>query len=193
MTNLREALKAAVTKHCHVNMKWPATAQLDDSHVDAFLTEVSAALSAPVGEPVAFYVCYDGYGDHFISRERPTHHTAVCYDEDTAEEITKILNRDSQPSPGWDEALQAAEQAVRSAFESAAKNYVLTGPAGIAQTMIAAIRALRSGGAEKSDGGERCLSANETRLVEQAVIDSGEVIETLPGPSDTPARDGDEA
>lgn len=44
---LREALKEAVTKHCHINMKWPATAVLDDSHVEEFTADVRAALSLP--------------------------------------------------------------------------------------------------------------------------------------------------
>lgn len=50
---LREALQAAVTKHCHVNMKWPATAVLDVSHVEQFLADVHAALaSQPATAPV---------------------------------------------------------------------------------------------------------------------------------------------
>jgi hypothetical protein len=38
-------IKAAVTKHCHVNMKWPATAQLDESHFDDFVKDISAAIA----------------------------------------------------------------------------------------------------------------------------------------------------
>lgn len=52
-TDMREALKAAVEKHCHCDTRWPATARLDDSHVDAFAADVRAALAAPV-EPVAW-------------------------------------------------------------------------------------------------------------------------------------------
>jgi hypothetical protein len=40
--DLRERIKAAVTKYCHVNMKWPATAQLDDLHFDEFVAEIRA-------------------------------------------------------------------------------------------------------------------------------------------------------
>lgn len=45
---MRKLVQDAFTKHGHVNMKWPATAEIDGSHVDAFVAEISVAVSAPV-------------------------------------------------------------------------------------------------------------------------------------------------
>jgi len=47
------------------------------------------------------------------------------------------------------------------------------------------------GATTKSDGGARSLTADETRLVEQALRDSGELVETLSSPSDPSSDDTD--
>lgn len=75
-----------------------------------------APSAASTVEPV--YICYDGYGHHYVSRD-PANHTAICYDEDFAADIVAWRNGDTAApttSPEPDavrEALAGLEEAVR--------------------------------------------------------------------------------
>lgn len=46
-------------------------------------------------DAAAIYICYDGYGQYFISRERPASHVTIVYDEDTAEKVVDLFNNDT--------------------------------------------------------------------------------------------------
>lgn len=39
------AIRAAVEKHCHCDTRWPATARIDDNNMQAFVTDLRAALA----------------------------------------------------------------------------------------------------------------------------------------------------
>jgi len=42
-----EAMRALIVEHCHVNMKWPATAQIADHHVEPFVSAIRALIGQP--------------------------------------------------------------------------------------------------------------------------------------------------
>lgn len=63
------------------------------------IVRAEQALTAP-GVTSSIYICYDGYGHYYISRERPAHHVAIAYDEDVADELAAFFNRDTPTAPG---------------------------------------------------------------------------------------------
>jgi hypothetical protein len=79
--------------------------------LDSARARLEAALTTLLPDAAAIYVCYDGYGQYFISRERPASHVGIVYDEDAAEKVVDLFNNDTPDAA----AIRAA------AFEEAAK------------------------------------------------------------------------
>lgn len=215
MTDLREALEAFMANspenyyvpvagrdyteadwcpHCSVRHEYHLERHLDDCPY-AKGRAALAALSAPatVGEVVADAVWL----------KRRTKDTGVVLkgaERTRFLEFVRFVEKyvAPQPSPGWDEALQAAAKVA----EEHARRAVSHDAQVMSGIIEAAIRALRPGGAEKSAAVKQVgldwkLSDDaKARLAEidAAIVKPGDprLNQIIGGPSE-PARDGGEA